>query len=232
MTRDKKLLVQQLKSQLPPHIFDGSSLYSGVPIYNHDHDKAGTEFTVRNKRGNAVKIKMKLGGEIKPEKSHLNVMIYNSIIRLSMEGLGFARLGRDFLDHESKQRLGEVEIMHGFKMSARIHELGPLINCDQVHNLIRTDTVYQQIRKLKFDKKKIAAKLIGNMFTCTLCVQRGQKIDSVRISIGRTQEKLPPLNSKYQPLPCIVLKYRICCAVLVATVIFGLEFRSCRGYNL
>lgn len=147
-TRMRKALFYQLKSKLGVFLFDGTMMFN-MNRLSPDNSVPMT-FTVQSREGANYTVTIKFVGEIVRSDFQF-IHICNIIMRQCMDGLKMTLLGRNYFDSEARQILPDwkLEVWPGYVTSIRQHENELLLCCEPSNKIIRTDSVYDQMKLLR-----------------------------------------------------------------------------------
>jgi len=145
----KKALLRQHVATLPKYMFDGSILLCFLRLYAEGADPL--VLFSRRKNGDGTEddcnITIRLVGEIHSTDHHY-LQLLSIIQRQMMEKLGLELLGRNYYDPQAASivQAFNLEVWPGYVTSIRQHE-NAILMCAEVSNkVIRTDTVYDNMR--------------------------------------------------------------------------------------
>jgi len=146
-TRFRKGLLGEHRANLPKYMFDGTMLFTTAKL-NAD-DKPIMLTSTSKKEGTIVKIEIRLVGEVQPTDFHY-MQFFNIVLRSAMEKLQLEEIRRNYYSSANAIHLREykLEIWPGYITSIRQHEDKMLLCCELSSKVLRTDTVYEQIKDI------------------------------------------------------------------------------------
>ncbi len=94
-----------------------------------------------------MKVSIKHVGEISSSDQHY-LQVLNIILRRVMSALDLDLVRRDYFDSKASKTLPQhkLEVWPGYDTSIRQHEQELLLNCEVKCKVLRTETVYEQVR--------------------------------------------------------------------------------------
>ncbi|QQP38307.1 Uncharacterized protein FKW44_018850, partial [Caligus rogercresseyi] len=133
--------------------------------------------------GKIIEVTMKFIRELSP-MDYSYLQFFNIILRRCMEKLDLQVLDRNYYDPKAKIILNDLhlELWPGYVTSIRRHENELLLCCEISNKILRTDTVYVQLRSAaqsSGDVKSGAAKLLLGEIVITRYNNRTYKIDDI-----------------------------------------------------
>ncbi|EDV32449.2 uncharacterized protein Dana_GF14047 [Drosophila ananassae] len=137
------ILSDQSKFLGAGYLFDGMQLFS-VRKYPQDL----TVLRVKSKLGTDYTITIKFVGFISTSETRF-LQVLNLILRRSMKGLKLELVGRNLFDPHAKISIREfqMELWPGYETSIRQHEKDILLCTEITHKVMRTETVYDILRR-------------------------------------------------------------------------------------
>uniref|UniRef100_A0A0K2UXM2 Piwi-like protein 1 n=1 Tax=Lepeophtheirus salmonis TaxID=72036 RepID=A0A0K2UXM2_LEPSM len=176
----KKKYVKQVANKLPPYICDGATLFTVTPL---THDNSPFEIcTKREDDGKMIGITMKYTRQVSP-MDFSYFQFFNIILRRCMENLDLQMLDRNYYDPNAKVTLTDLhlELWPGYITSIRRHEKEVLLCCEISNKILRTDTVYSQLRTASAtgDVRNAATRLLLGEIVITRYNNKTYKIDDI-----------------------------------------------------
>jgi len=147
-TKERKYHVRQ-NPLIKNYIFDGTMMMTTTPLGDKS-DKL--VFTSKRKHDDElVTVTIRYVGEIDPS-SNTYIQFLNIIVRMLLEKLNLDLIGRNYYDAKAAIKTKELkqyslELYPGYTTSIRQHENDILLNVDISHKILRTDSVYDMIKK-------------------------------------------------------------------------------------
>lgn len=147
MRRLQIFLVSQHKSQIGGFLFDGGQIFTTRNIHGENN---AVEFVSETRDNTVYTIKM-LFTKIVQMSEQESLQVLNLIQRRNLAGLHLQPVGRNYYDPQNMIDLSRfrIQLWPGYDTSVRYHDGGVLLNCDIVHKVMRTDTVYDLMRDIK-----------------------------------------------------------------------------------
>lgn len=145
----RKGMLRLHKEKVGPHIFDGTLLYTNTRL----PDKM--EFLTMRKCDNTpVNITICLVGTLSPEDPHYSV-IFNIIMRKTLEYLELQLVGRDFYDAKNKSVVHQhrLELWPGYITVIKQHEYNILMCVEITHKVMHQETLLHVLRKC-YDRRR------------------------------------------------------------------------------
>lgn len=148
------------------YIFDGTVLFTTKALAEKI-----TEFTTKNREGEAVKIIVKYVGVVQTTDVQY-LQILNLILRRAMEGLKLQLVGRNFFDAIAKIKVDfreyRMEIWPGYITSIRQQERDIMLCVEIAHKIMRTDTLYDIMKRCISESRNyqdiFKKEVIGKLF--------------------------------------------------------------------
>lgn len=143
----KKGLISEHKSRIGGYVFDGTTMYT---IQN-----LGEQFNLRSialKSKEEYKITVSFTRMI-DMTSQEALQVFNIIMRRCLDTLQMQQVGRNFYDPAAKIDMFdiEVQIWPGYITSIRQHEMDLLLCVETSFKVMRTETVYKNLRRFMRD---------------------------------------------------------------------------------
>jgi len=158
-----KFLVRQLPADtLKAYIFDGTVLYTPQ---RYTVDKSPIVLTTKDREDKMYQITISWVGELTPY-DHYFMQFFNILLRKCLNDqscLNLQEMNRNYFDPKAKVDLPEwkLEIWPGYITTMRQHEQNILLCCETTSKVIRTDTVYDQLKAGARDRDRVTKVLLG-----------------------------------------------------------------------
>ncbi|XP_016945528.3 protein piwi [Drosophila suzukii] len=125
------------------YLFDGLQLFT-----TRKFDQQLTVLAGKSKLDIDYKISVKFVGFISTAEPRF-LQVLNLILRRSMKGLKLELVGRNLFDPRAKVEIREfrMELWPGYETSIRQHEKDILLSTEITHKVMRTETVYDILRR-------------------------------------------------------------------------------------
>ncbi|XP_037028575.1 protein piwi-like [Bradysia coprophila] len=142
------------------YFFDGTMMYMMAKL-----EKDVTEYDVKgNKDDQHYAIKIKLVGLVPPD-TYQYLHVWALLLRKCERALGLQLVGRNYYDPDPSLKRNiygfNLELWPGFVTAIHQHEKDILLCVDVSTKVMRTDTVYDIMRKFKNDRELIQEKVLG-----------------------------------------------------------------------
>jgi len=160
--RFKKFLVKQHKeSALKDYIFDGTVLFTTL---NYTPDGSPLQFVSKGNDEKMYQITISRVGELTPY-DHYFMQFFNILLRQCLKDLNLQEMNRNYFDPKAKVDLPEwkLELWPGYITTMRQHEQNILLCCETTSKIIRTDTVYDQLKAGARDRDRVTKVLLGTI---------------------------------------------------------------------
>ncbi|CAG7820385.1 unnamed protein product [Allacma fusca] len=169
----KKRLLRSHGQILDPYIFDGDSLL----FLMKDRQLIGNELSSPHPKDPSIIISITIQevGDVQPLDVGYS-QVYNVIFRNCLNLLNLENLGRHFYDMNSLVEVKDFQlnIARGYITSIRKHEHDMLLCVDTIHKVIRTDTVWSNLKEIRRKsedentyRQRAADELIGSVVITT-----------------------------------------------------------------
>lgn len=158
--RLKKFLVRQHKeAKLRAYIFDGTVLYT---TNRYTPDGSPVNLVSKDKEEKIYKVTIVRVGELTPY-DHYFIQFFNILLRKCLQDLNLQELNRNYFDPKAAVHLKEwkLELWPGYVTTMRQHEQNILLCCETTSKIIRTDTVYDQLKAGVRDRDRVTKVLLG-----------------------------------------------------------------------
>ncbi|XP_077883191.1 LOW QUALITY PROTEIN: piwi-like protein 3 [Ictidomys tridecemlineatus] len=161
------------------HIFDGNSLLLTQRLTNQE-----MEFVSYTPIRSTVKITLQLSKELPP--NHLDyvrcVRYYNVLLRRTLRQINFKQIGHHYYDYRKKCVMLDhgLEVLPGYITSIFPYENSLTLCADLSHKLLRLETAYDFIMRLKEKNEfaKIKEELVGSI-VFTRYNNRTYRVDAI-----------------------------------------------------
>jgi len=182
----RKMLVRDVKEQLPKYMFDGTVMFTCEKLPTQPLGKGGklTFTTIRKGDQAAIQITIAEVGEVQPTDYHYT-QFFNMILRSCLQKLNLSLVGRNYYDEKAKTILKEycLELWPGYVTSIRQHENEVLLMCEVSTKVMRTDTVLDQLqacyRKDRNNFQNLAAKTLMGTIVITKYNNKTYRVDDI-----------------------------------------------------
>jgi len=157
----KFLVRQHEQSTLKSYIFDGTVLYT---TNRYTPDGSPLELVSKDKEEQIYKVTISRVGELTPY-DHYYMQFFNILLRKCFQNLALQELNRNYFDPKAKVDLPEwkLELWPGYITTMRQHEQNVLLCCETTSKIIRTDTVYDQLKAGARDRDRVTKLLLGSI---------------------------------------------------------------------
>ncbi|XP_055301772.1 protein piwi-like [Sitodiplosis mosellana] len=147
MKRMQIFLVAQHKKDIGGFLFDGAQLFTTRNL--HGENKS-VKFVSETRDQTVYTVGMTFTKIVMMSEQE-SLQVLNLIQRRNMIGLHLERVGRNYYDPQNMVDLNRfrIQLWPGYETSVRYHDSGILLNCDIVHKVMRTDTVYELMREIQ-----------------------------------------------------------------------------------
>jgi len=191
-TKERQYHVYQ-NEQLKNIMFDGTVLFSINLLCNQDDELT---FTSTRRDDSTVTVKIYLVGEVDPT-SLTYLQFLNVVVGGLMKKLDLEQIGRNYYDPKAAvvdQKLVKykLKLWPGYVTNFRQHEHQILLGVEIAHKILRVDTVYDQMEKLKSRgagniRDKLEKELIGQV-VITNYNYKTYKIEEVTFDMSPSSE--------------------------------------------
>ncbi|XP_018800241.1 PREDICTED: protein piwi [Bactrocera latifrons] len=136
-------MLSEHRATLGGYLYDGTKLFTSCKLAEEK-----TVIRAKSKFGDSYTIVIKYVGVISMTEWQ-SLQILNLILRRSMEGLKLQLVGRNFYDALAKIDLREyrLQLWPGYQTSIRQHERDILLCAEITHKVMRTETVYDILKR-------------------------------------------------------------------------------------
>lgn len=136
-------MLSEHRETLGGYLYDGTKLFTSCKL-----SEERTVIRAVSKFGDSYTIVIKYVGVISMTEWQ-SLQILNLILRRSMEGLKLQLVGRNFYDALAKIDLREyrLQLWPGYQTSIRQHERDILLCAEIAHKVMRTETVYDILKR-------------------------------------------------------------------------------------
>ncbi|XP_039962265.1 protein piwi [Bactrocera tryoni] len=136
-------MLSEHRATLGGYLYDGTKLFTSCKLAEEK-----TVIRAKSKFGDNYTIVIKYVGVISMTEWQ-SLQILNLILRRSMEGLKLQLVGRNFYDALAKIDLREyrLQLWPGYQTSIRQHERDILLCAEIAHKVMRTETVYDILKR-------------------------------------------------------------------------------------
>lgn len=143
MARVRNRLLYNHKPTFGGYLFDGTQLFLTRVL---DEDKLNLVST--NREGVEHHITLRFTKKIEMDENE-SLQVLNLILRRAMQGLQMKLVHRNYYDPVAAKNCGNhrIQLWPGYETSIRQHEYDILLNVDVRHKVMRTETVYEVMRK-------------------------------------------------------------------------------------
>lgn len=155
------LVRQHEQSTLKAYIFDGTVLYT---TNRYTPDGSPLELVSKDKEEQIYKVTISRVGELTPY-DHYFMQFFNILLRRCLQNLELQELNRNYFDPKAAVMLPEwkLELWPGYITTMRQHEQNILLCCETTSKIIRTDTVYDQLKAGARDRDRVTKVLLGSI---------------------------------------------------------------------
>lgn len=157
----KRLLFLQ-KPVLGGYLYDGqSALY-----LTHRLEPDPYVVEAKDREENSYKVTVKRVAVVNMNTKE-SLMVLNIILRRAMDGLKLELIGRNFFDPKAKVVIhgADIQLWPGYVTSIRQHETDVMLCAEITNKVMRTETVYDIMNKLKREngnfKERFEAEVLG-----------------------------------------------------------------------
>lgn len=159
LKRKKFLVNQHRESKLGAYIFDGTVLFTHQRFTT---DGSNVELVSKDKEDVIYKVTISLVGELTPY-DHYFLQFFNILLKKCFQELKLEEMNRNYFDPKAKVELPEwkLELWPGYITTMRQHEHNVLLCCETTSKIIRTDTVYDQLKAGARDRDRVTKVLLG-----------------------------------------------------------------------
>uniref|UniRef100_A0A8C6EZP2 Piwi like RNA-mediated silencing 3 n=1 Tax=Marmota marmota marmota TaxID=9994 RepID=A0A8C6EZP2_MARMA len=158
------------------HIFDGNSLLLSQRLPNQE-----MEFVSYTLSRSIVKITLQLSKELPPNHPDC-VRYYNVLFRRTLRQMNLKQIGRHYYDYRKKCVMLDhgLEVLPGYITSILPYENSLTLCADLSHKLLRLETAYDLIMRLKENNEfaKIKEELVGSI-VFTRYNNRTYRVDAI-----------------------------------------------------
>ncbi|XP_011202861.2 protein piwi [Bactrocera dorsalis] len=136
-------MLSEHRATLGGYLYDGTKLFTSCKL-----SEEKTVIRAKSKFGDSYTIVIKYVGVISMTEWQ-SLQILNLILRRAMEGLKLQLVGRNFYDALAKIDLREyrLQLWPGYQTSIRQHEKDILLCAEIAHKVMRTETVYDILKR-------------------------------------------------------------------------------------
>ncbi|XP_011187514.1 protein piwi [Zeugodacus cucurbitae] len=171
MRRVRGGMLSEHRELLGGYLYDGTKLFTSCKL---QEDK--TVIQAKSKFGDSYTIVIKYVGVISMTEWQ-SLQILNLILRRSMEGLKLQLVGRNFYDAMAKIDLREyrLQLWPGYQTSIRQHERDILLCAEIAHKVMRTETVYDILKRCTETAKDFEEEFRRNVLGLTVLTDYNNK---------------------------------------------------------